>query len=199
MSRRSSEVASMGLDCRICHAVPGIEAVNAFRSSDEIGAHYELVHECQICEMLCLDETARYEHLARAHGKRIQIGGYQRVGGDQIVHEPWRFVNVPGWKDPVESLLGLPSAVEQLVDWLNALCVSLAESELPELGLLTMTEDFGEQCVYVESRFRAVVRAVRTARYTRLKGSSARGMYLAKALTLPDVAPGDAEQKLRGV
>lgn len=201
MSRRSSELASRAdLRCCICPVPPGgADSAYVFSSSAELAEHYELVHECQICEMFCLNETARYEHLNRAHGKQIRLGEYQRVVGSEVVNEPWRLENVPGWEDPVGSLVDMPTTVEPLVAWLNEFCVRLAACELPEFALLNVPEDLAAQCIYVETRFRAVVRAVRTARYTRLKRSSARAGYLAKALALPDAAPGYAEQKLRGV
>ena len=57
------------------------------------------------------------------------------------------------------------------------------------------------QALYAEVYFQAgrevVVKSMDTMRFKRLKGPEATEVLLAKALTLPDFAPGYAEQKLR--
>ena len=74
----------------------------------------------------------------------------------------------------------------------------MVECKNPEVVLFTPAKQLLSPALYVEFYFRVIVRARSKARYGRLKGTEAKAAFIAKALAMPDSAPGYAEQQLRG-
>jgi hypothetical protein len=136
--------------------------------------------------------------VSRIHGKSYSLEEWFEVVGNEVLSRFGRFVDILDWRNPLDGLR-LPQSPEDLFRWVYPLCLRMNQCPYFEEALFSPPPELTFQVLYVEAHFRVITETVSTARFKRLKGYEARAKCLAKALALPDSAPGYAEQQLRGV
>ncbi len=148
--------------------------------------------------MLCQTYLTREEHYERIHGKVYRREQWLKIIGDEAVPQFGRFVDLIGWRNPVELLEDVPKDPTGLCRWLYPICGLMAQFNHPEAALFSPPSSLRSQALYVEANFTAVKALTRTARFKRLKGNEPRTRLMATVLALPSYSPGYAEQQLRG-
>lgn len=188
--------------CQIC----GADLLN----DRDLTVHRAIQHECPVCEMLFGGPLEISTHLRRAHhvqmGNRLDFEGTDGFMG--CISEP-----VAGPCCPLDIDLALlriprrrmpsdpwPSRAEDLPLWLYPMCLRLvSQREVLEFGLKGLAPQLENPSKYVETYWPYVRAACKQKRFRARKTLEAKAEYLAKSLSLPELSPGRAEQKLRGL
>jgi hypothetical protein len=148
--------------------------------------------------MLCETDSKKDSHLYRIHGKEYRLEEWFKIVGDEAIPQFGRFVDVGDWRNPVETIQGIPMEPCALSRWIYPMCLRMLQFKHAEAALFAPPRELSSQALYSEVHFNAVKACYATERFRRLKGSEAKARCVAKALALPDCAPGYAEQQLKG-
>ena len=185
------------LDCDLCPPDPDHSKLCPTWSEVDYALHLKLMHECELCRMLCQSYMARETHYERIHGKYFSHEEWYEIVGSEVIPRYGRFLPLNGWRNPVELLADLPTDPVDLCRWLYPLCVQMLQFKRPEAGLFSPPSNLSGQALYIETNFAAFLDLSKTTRFKRLKGIEARARLMAMVLALPTFSPGYAEQKLR--
>lgn len=186
------------LDCDLCPPDPDHRKLCPQWSEVDYVLHLKLMHECELCKMLCQSYMARETHYERIHGKRYRYEEWLEIVGNEAISRYGRFVTLNEWRNPVELLADLPTDPADLCRWLYPMCLRMVECSRPEAALFSPPDNVGSQALYIEANFPTVLKLSQTARFNRLKSAEAKSRLLAAALAMPNNSPGYAEQLLRG-
>ncbi len=197
MSEDPLDNAAQSIFCDLCRdALGAIQPIRPWEK-ELYSNHLRLVHECELCGMLCETAEKRTVHWRRIHGKEYRFDAWHKIIGDEVVEQLGRSVDVNGWHSPTSQLQGVPTDPESLCRWVYPICVQMVEFKRQETALFSPHSSLINQALYAEAHFHAVKAMVATVRYKRLKGEKGRALLIAKALALPNQGPGYAEQQLR--
>lgn len=193
-----TEDDSRVLECDLCPHNPDHAKLCPQWSEVDYALHLKLMHECEICKMLCQSYLARETHYERIHGKYYRPVEWFEVAGGEVITRFGRLVDLIGWRNPVDLLDDVPKDPERLCRWLYPMCAEMLQFKHPEAGLFSPPSILGSQALYIEANFPAFLELSKTARFKRLKGTEARARLMAMVLAIPTYSPGYAEQQLRG-
>lgn len=173
-------------------------------------AHLKTQHECPICAMLVRGPLDLPAHLRRAH--HVQI--FSRLdwqGTDGFLGYVAESVGDPFCPLDIDvELLRIsrrrlpgdpwPSEPKDLALWLYPMCLRLArQSRTPESAFKDLPAELENQRNYVEVFWGSLRAALNQKRLQALRKTKSRAAYFAKALALPELSPGTAEQKFRNL
>ncbi len=159
-----------------------------FEAAWDFQAHVGVMHECGECRMRLSSEQERDRHINQVHRKQYALGEPLQLPGATLVDVDET--------DTPEADLAIPQGEEARCRWLLPFCLRIAEAGYVEAAWREVPAALRDQARYAERHFAAIAAAMQNQRYRRLMNREPKACYLAKALTLPELKPSYANQKL---